>query len=195
MTHPPTNRRAITSPTHVEALASPVRQELLDTLSSLGGMASVASLAEQVGRHADGLYYHLRILSKAGLVQEDSRDGEKVYRLAGGGAIPPRLAYRKGPRGNASKLPDYVRALLRVAQQDFEDALLTPGVVMDGERRRLWAARNKGWVSPRDVEEINRLLERLCELTSQVRDGQRDELTSFAFVLAPCSRREKRRSP
>ena len=62
--------RAISNPRHVRVLASPARHELVDTLSALGGTASVAALAEQLGLHADGLYYHLRVLCRAALVQE-----------------------------------------------------------------------------------------------------------------------------
>ena len=69
-----------------------------------------------------------------------------------------------------------------------------PGIKLSGPRRQLWAARNKGWVSPSDLEEVNRLLERLCSLTSRPRGKGRDLLVSLAFVLAPSARKPKRRS-
>ncbi len=187
--------RAISDPGHVRVLASPARHELVDTLSALGGTASVAVLAEQLGRHADGLYYHLRVLCKSGLVREirDGTTGEKLYRLAGTGRAPLRLAYRTGRGGNVSALSAYARGLLQVAERDFVRALSIPDVVLGGRRRQLWAARNKGWVSPADLEEVNRLLERLCDLTSRPRRQGRDELVSLAFVLAPSARKPKRR--
>lgn len=64
---------------------------------------------------------------------------------------------------------------------------------MQGERRQLWAARNKGWVGAAELEEVNRLLEKLCELTSRPRGPGRDMLMSLAFVLLPSARRPKRR--
>ena len=188
--------RAISNPRHVRVLASPARHELVDTLSALGGTASVAALAEQLGRHADGLYYHLRVLCRAGLVQEieGTSAGEKRYRLAGTGRAPLRLAYHTGRGGNASALSGYARGLLQVAERDFTRALAMPGIKVSGPRRQLWAARNKGWVSPSDLEEVNRLLERLCSLTSRPRGKGRDLLVSLAFVLAPSARKPKRRS-
>jgi hypothetical protein len=187
--------RAVSDPRHVRVLASPARHELVDTLSALGGTASVATLAEQLGRHADGLYYHLRVLCRAGLVQEieGASGGGKQYRLAGTGRAPLRLAYRTGRKGNASALLDYVEGLLQVAQRDFTRALALPGIELGGERRQLWAARNKGWISVSDLEEVNRLLERLCSLTSRPRGKERDSLVSLAFVLAPSARKPKRR--
>ena len=195
MTKPRLDSRAISDREHIRVLASPVRHELVDTLSALGGTASVAALAEQLGRPADGLYYHLRVLCKAGLVQElEGPEGtERRYRLAGTGRAPLRLAYRAGRGGNTSALSSYARGLLKVAERDFKQALDMPGVVVSGGRRQLWAARNKGWVSRAELEEVNRLLERLCDLTSRPRASRRDSLVSLAFVLSPLARRSKRR--
>ena len=38
----------------IAALASPVRQEIIDTVELLGGSATIAELASQLGRPADG---------------------------------------------------------------------------------------------------------------------------------------------
>jgi DNA-binding transcriptional ArsR family regulator len=194
MSKPRLNPRAIGDARRIKVLASPVRHELVDTLSALGGKASVAQLALQLGRPADGLYYHLRVLQKAGLVEELAQEGgERIYRLAGSGKAPLRLAYEPESRGTVPALSSYARGLLKVAQRDFERGLRTAGVAMQGERRQLWAARNKGWVGPAELEEVNLLLEKLCELTSRPHAPGRDMLMSLAFVLAPSARRPKRR--
>lgn len=195
MSKVPLNPRAIDDPRRIKALSSPVRHELADTLAALGGTASVATLAEHLGRHADGLYYHLRVLCKVGLVEEIESPGatERMYKLAGSKTAPLRLAYRAGRRGNAPALSSYAHGLLQVAERDFKRALSQPDVVVSGKRRQLWAARNKGWVSAVDLEEVNRLLEKLCELTSRPRTPGRDMLISLAFALAPAARRSKRR--
>jgi DNA-binding transcriptional ArsR family regulator len=190
----PLRPRQIDDPKRIRVLASPVRHEIVDTLSALGGTATVARLAEHLGRHADGLYYHLNLLKKAKLVDElPDENGERAFRLAGSGKAPLRLAYRVERGGNTSALETYSRGLLKVAQQDFLRALDQPDVVVSGKQRELWAARNKGWVSARDLEEVNGLLERLCTLTSQKRDAGRDQLVSLAFVLAPLEQKQKRR--
>lgn len=195
MSPKPLNPRAIADPRQVRVLASPLRHEIVDTLSALGGGATVAQLAGELGRHADGLYYHLRILRKAGLVEElDGRPaGERRYKLAGSGRAPLRLAYRTGRGGNARALSGYAHGLLQVAERDFVRALAKSAIATGGPRRQLWAARNKGWVSTADLAEVNRLLERLCTLTSAPRGARRDRLVSLAFVLAPLPRRSKRR--
>lgn len=189
------NRRAISSPTHVRLLSSPVRQEIVDTLHILGGAADVATLAEQLGLPADGLYYHLRALLAGGLIEElTASDGsERRFRLAGDGTGPLRLAYDLGPNGNASELRSLVRSLQNIAYRDFETALTNEEVVVDGAGRELWASRNKGWLSSDDLTEVNALLERLSALTSQPKSDGREHLMSLAFVLAPINARPKRR--
>lgn len=188
--------RAISDPMRIEVLASSVRQEIVDTLSALGGEASVSELAQHIGRYMDGMYYHLRLLCNAGLVVEieanNSRD--RRFRLPGRRGVPLRLAYRPTVEGNIDALRTYVDGLLQVTAQDFKEALAIPNVVTSGNRRQLWAARNKGWVSRDDLEEINRLLERLCEIASQPRSDSRSLLVSLAFALAPATVRAKRRN-
>ena len=189
------DRRSITNTEQVRLLCSPVRQEIVDTLNVLGGEADVATLAEQLGRPADGLYYHLRTLLAGGLIiQTMTEDGsERRYRLAGDGAGPFRLAYDLGPKGNALELRSFVHGLLHIAGRDFENSLTNTQVVVEGTGRELWASRNKGWLSENDLAEVNALLERLSILTSQAKNDDRKYLVSLAFVMAPISAQPKRR--
>lgn len=188
-------QRFVSSPAQVRLLCSPVRHELVDTLYVLGGEGDAATLAEQLGCPVDGLYYHLRALSAGGLIKEVPAivGGERRYRLAGDGAGPLRLAYDLGPNGNASELRSFVKGLLQIARREFENALTNREVVVDGAERELWASRNKGWLSSADLAEVNVLLERLSELTSQTKVEGREHLASLAFVLAPIDARPKRR--
>ena len=192
---PQFDSRAVRDPAHIRLLASPVRQELVDTLASLGGEAPVAALAEQLGRPADGLYYHLQLLAEAGLVEElQGAGGERNFRLTGGGRGPLRLAYDLVDNEARSALKSYVKALAQIAESDFQAGMTLDGARAEGAARQLWAARNKGWVSAAELEEANALLERLCELLSQPRDERRDQPMSLAFVLAPSVVRQRRRS-
>lgn len=186
--------RAVRDPAQVRLLSSPVRQEMVDTLAALGGEAGVADLAEQLGRPADGLYYHLRALVAGGLVEELSGGGaERRFRLAGEGGAPLRLVYDLGAEGNVAELRAFVSGLLQIAGRDFDNALEGGDAIVVGTGRELWASRNKGWLSPADVAEVNALLARLGELTSQPKAVGRDRLASLAFVLAPLDVRPKRR--
>jgi DNA-binding transcriptional ArsR family regulator len=195
MSKPALDHRAIDDPELIAVLASPLRQEIVDTLAALGGEASIADLALQLGRHADGLYYHLKILCKARLVVAagTERDEERRYRLAGDASQPLRLAYRTGSGENVKALRKFAHALLQVAEEDFGVALEMEGVLTEGPHRQLWAARNKAWLSKDELAEANRILERLCTLMSRPRTPERDQLLSCVFVLAPHAALPKRR--
>lgn len=178
----------------IAVLASAVRQEIVDTLAMLGGEASVAALAEHLGRPADGLYYHLRVLAKSGLIVESDKGegGERRYRFKAD--QPPRLEYRPRNRGNAQAVKRVAHGLMQIAKRDFDAALADPStVVEEGPGRQLWAARNKGWVGEGDLAEINRMLQRLNQLLLRPRKPGRDTLVSLAFVLAPLAAKPKRR--
>ena len=187
-------RLPISDPAQVRLLSSPVRQEVVDTLGALGGEAGIAELSEQLGRPADGLYYHLRALVAGGLVEETpARNGERRFRLSGTGSAPLQLAYDLGTNGNAAELRAFARVMLQVAERDFEHALDVGDAVVAGAGRELWASRSKGWLGREDMLEVNALLVRLSELMSQPKAPGRDRLASLAFVLAPINAKPKRR--
>ncbi|MEH6436327.1 winged helix-turn-helix domain-containing protein [Massilia sp. DD77] len=187
--------RVIDRAAQIEVLASPIRQEIVDTLAALGGQVSTAELALQLGRHADGLYYHLKVLCKAGLITESAAGEEEArrYALPGEATRALRLAYRTDTTKEKQALRKFARALLKVAQEDFEEALDMPDLAASGDARELWASRSKAWLSREEVMEVNGLLQRLCELMSQPRTAERDRILSCTFVLAPHIARPKRR--
>lgn len=178
-------------------LASAVRQELVDTLGSLGGEASAAELAMQIGRPMDGLYYHLELLREGGLVLElpAAGAGERRFRLASKRGQPLRLVYKPDQPGVTAALNKFAQQLLHIAGQDFAAGLDKPGVCTEGAHRELWISRNKGWLNTKDLAEVNTLLVRLGELTSQPAAPDRTHLASFAFALAPVHPLSKRRKP
>lgn len=191
--------RAISDPKLITLLSSPIRQELVDTLAALGGEASAAELALELGRHADGLYYHLKLLCKGKLVTERDGDGdgngeERRYRLAGDPSQPLRLAYNTDSERHITALRKFAHGLMQVAEKDFGEALDAEDTVTAGPSRQLWAARNKAWLSEAELKEANQLLERLCDLMSHPRTAERNHLLSCTFVLAPHTAQSKRRS-
>ena len=181
----------VARPAQIRALASPARQEVLDTLQALG-RASVPEIAAQLGRPADALYYHVRALAKAGLLREverrqRGRHVEAVY------ATPEpekrlKLDYRAGGAASARAVRGVVASMLRAAGRDFDAAIARRDVAVDGPRRELWAARGKGWLSPRELERVNALLLELATLLSASRSPSRERLYAFQFLLAPTLR-------
>src|SRR5262245_36779568 len=138
--------RPIENADEIALLASPARIELIDTLEALGGEATVAELAAQLGRPADGLYYHLRQLAEGGLLVEEATPDGRRYRTRMPSGERLRLRYRPGKTANAKAVGGVAASVLRVAGRDFTRAIADPESVVEGPLRELWAARNKGWV-------------------------------------------------
>ncbi len=172
----------ITGAAAVAALASPVRQEIIDTIEALGG-ATIAELASQLGRPADGLYYHVRRLVRAGLLV--GRGSPEVYRTP----KALRLDYRR----DVPAIRRVIASMLRIARRDFDSGFAIPGIAVGGARRSLWAGRSKGWVGAADLAEINAMIARIERILHRKRRKDSDRLISWCFVLAPIAARPKRR--
>jgi len=177
----------------IDLLASPARIEIVDTLEALGEAVTVAELAAELGRPADGLYYHLRQLAEGGLIEQEASPDGLRYRTRTRGDDRLRLRYRPGATANAEAVGRVAASVLRVAGRDFARALADPHSVAEGPRRELWAARGKGWVGEDELAEINRLLARLMDLLQRPRARGRDRLVALAWVLAPVAAKPARR--
>src|SRR5215470_16660616 len=185
--------RILSRPRQVGALASPVRQEIVDTLEALGGEAPVAALAAQLGRPSDGLYYHLRLLVRAGVLEELSDNGNgRRYRTAANGTRI-RLEYHPGATPNARAVQRVAAGMLRIAGRDFGAAIRRGRTVVSGEGRTLWASRTKGWVGKAELAAINRLLEELIVHLQRGPSPSRSQLLSLTWVVAPVEARPPRR--
>jgi DNA-binding transcriptional ArsR family regulator len=184
---------AVERASEIELLASPTRIEIIDTLEALGVPVSVAELAQQLGRPADGLYYHLRQLAKGGLIEEEAATEGRRYRLRARSGSRLSLRYRPGATANARAVGRVAASVLRVAERDFRRAIADPESVVEGPGRELWAARGKGWVGPGQLAEINRLLGQLMELLQQPKTPAQDTLIALSWVLTPLEAKSPRR--
>src|SRR6478736_656743 len=176
MAHPRKQPGDIEDQAALSALVSTVRQEIVDTIEAIGGDAAVADIAAQLGRPADGFYYHLRRLVDAGVLREGEDRGDG-----------------RGSRSNTGTVAQVVAGMLRTAERDFAKALRSGTASGAGELRDLWASRLKGWVNDAELREINRMLVRLGELLQQPRDQRRNRLVTLAWTLAPIDGKPLRR--
>ena len=173
----------------LSALASSARQEIIDVLGQMGTV-SVAELAQTLGRPADTLYYHLRILAKAGLVQSVGsrvKDGrpEALFR-ARNLYIDYEAARQKNERG----LIGVASSMLRLGIRDFKDAVLDRDVVVGGKQRELWSARKTGWLTKHELGRVNELIQELLSSVSpRSRNGR---LYGVTVLLTPVNRENRK---
>ena len=184
--------RAIWKPAHLKALASPVRQELLDLLVRAGPV-SAAELGRLVQRPADGLYYHLRELKRVGLVSSAGmRDNggrrEELFRAV---HREPTLRHDPSPGGNSPAIVAIVSSMLRLGVRDFKKGAASPNVRAHGPRRELWAARTTGWLSPAQLADANRRIRALNKVTG--RRSPAGKLYAITILLTPLGHRGRKK--
>jgi predicted transcriptional regulator len=166
----------------IAARASPVRLALVDALEGMGP-ASVAELACVTGSRADGLYYHLRILEKRGLVARRS-GADAPQAIVDVAARPLLLAYEPADRKNRDAVTRVVAAMLRAALRLFR-AAFRPPVRVKGKHRELWAAQRTAALTKTQLETVNRLLNGVLDEFSTHGDAVGEPVYSITFVLAP----------
>ena len=172
----------------MRALAASTRQEIVDVLPRLGTV-SVAELATTLGRPADSLYYHLRVLMRVGLVlRAGSRmvngRAEALFR-----ALAPEmsLSYKFGRHGNANEVNAIIASMLRLGTRDFKQSFRRGEASVSGPGRELWALRKTAWLSRDQIVEVNRSIHKLTQLMSST--GRNRRLYAITVLLTPLDHR------
>ncbi|MBL8762891.1 MAG: helix-turn-helix transcriptional regulator [Phycisphaerae bacterium] len=173
----------IRSATQIRALASPARQEIVDALVA-AGPASIGDLAGLLGRAADSLYFHVKVLIRVGLVVEagERREGRHAAALYDVPARPLMISYER-PR--ARGFERVIGSALRLAYREYRRGLADDTCVAQGPCRNLWAGRAKGWVDETELLRLNELLRELFTTVHSGRPGPGRKAVSFSCVLAP----------
>jgi len=176
----------VSSPKQLAAMASPIRQEIIDGLGATGPQ-SIAEMAHLLGRSPHSLYPHVRALEKVGLAlrQGSRRAGRRDEALY---AAPGR---RVGIRYDL-RSPAFVRnmkpiaaSMLRLTQRDFERRLQDPDATLTLPRVNLWAARMKGRLTLAQAREVNRLMRKLMHLVCNHPRQTQGDLHALTMVIVP----------
>ena len=171
----------------IRLLGSPVRQSLVDTIVSSGPCA-VGTLSQMLGRPMDRLYYHLRLLEKAGLVialNVKSGIGRRNTEFDVPGR-PVRLQYDLRNAANKRAVGAVARSIWRASQANFARGLHDPDAVVSGSGRNLWTGREQGRLSGRDLATVNEHLQEILRIMLNARDAPAtNRLLQFTFSLSP----------
>jgi DNA-binding transcriptional ArsR family regulator len=172
------------------ALTSSARQEIVDVLSQMRTV-SVGELAATLGRPADALYYHLRVLKQAGLVLRAGYRGQGVRKeeLIRTVSSALQLQYQPGRGGNGKQVTAIVGSMLRLGMRDFHHAFQGGDARVSGTGRELWALRKTGWLTPEEIVNLNRSIEALATAVSKPRG--RGRLYGITVLLTPLDHRAR----
>jgi DNA-binding transcriptional ArsR family regulator len=164
------------------ALADPLRIQLFDALSV--GERSARELAEWTGQPADRLYYHLRQLEQAGLIEvAGHRDlpGGKVERVYARARVEP-----PGDDVTPAETAHFLGEVLLAARGDVNQAFAAKE---RGADRQVAVIRMGARLSRRHLDELRARFE---ELAAAARDDPDEDgvWTSVLVVLADMQDRD-----
>jgi len=160
---------------------------MLDWIAA-SGPATVAELSEHLRRPADRLYYHVRLLERAGLLvgELDSARGRSEMRFD----VPGRPLLMEYQPSNRRAVKRVIAGVLRSARADFDRAIADPAVRANGPVRELWAGRIEAILTAEDVTLLNAALEKLFAVMGQSRPRTGDaNAYQFTWVVSPVTRR------
>jgi hypothetical protein len=142
----------------IRLLGSPLRQAIIDRIVS-GGPTSVAQLAGSLSRPADRLYYHIKLLVRAGLLVERAAIGGRVEAAYDVPGRPMLLDYGSTVGKQRRAVARVVDALMRSGQRDFRRSVSDKSLRVEGPLRELWSGRAEGLLSPADLAALNKHLQ------------------------------------
>lgn len=177
------------------AILSAVRLELVDAFRRLGP-CSIADIAVALDRPADGLYHHLRLLLRAGLLIEAGsrrthRQNEKLYALAADDLTFDLQLDTRQPYRHFSRLVSLMGA---TGGRHFS-AAARAGVLHDERGTKNWFVRNDlAWLTPNDVRQIRNHIDGILELLDKGRENRTGQLYNLCLIGNPVARSRRAKS-
>lgn len=186
----------IRDPAVIEALVSPMRQNLVDRIEALGP-CSIRELADSLRVAPDSLYYHVNLLVEAGVLvvkgaRETTRRDEMIYDVK---KRNWHIRYEPKDKDNARAVRRVTASMLRQAERDFEAGLEDPAATVTGPGRNLWSLRLEASLTEDEVERVNGHLHKiLAILRKRRRSEDAGTMCAVTWCIAPIEKtRGKRR--
>ncbi len=188
-------RYVIRNEKQLAVLAAAARQEIVDVLSEMGKV-SIAEIAATLGRPADSLYFHIRALTRAGLVKHAGYRVRRGRKQALFRTVAPDLWLHYEPKDNNNRraVTAIVSSMLRLGIRDFRRAFERADAIVSGPKRELWALRKTGRLSLTQIAALNRSIEKVKHDVSKPKG--RGRLYGITILLTPLDhrRRENKRN-
>ena len=167
-------------------LASPLRAEIIGHLQA-DGPQSIRELAARLARPASGLYHHVRLLERSGLLVErarrrSGRREEAVYALTAARAASTNArdpAHRAGIIAAAT-------SALRLVGRELTAAL---DACPPGRQPGVRLSRQRVWLGPAGARRASALLHRLEALLATESRRRKGRLHVVTTVIVPLVKR------
>lgn len=162
-----TNTVQVNDSAQRNALASPLRLEILGLFTNLEPLA-IADMAQLMGRTAGSLYHHVGLLEKAGLLKRTGTrpKGKRHEALFQVVARRIELDASSGHEDVVDHAVKTMASAFRMVEKDLAAALVSDKSVMEGPHRNMFATRMHMRISPKNLARINKHLKAIEDLLS-----------------------------
>ncbi len=147
------------------ALTSPLRLEILEHFL-VAGPAAVDEVAARMGRAPDSLYYHVRMLTKVGLLRprgsrKSGKRDKKLYAV-----VAPRieLSVRPGSASSTESTLKTMASAFRMAEREMRASLESGRFEEQGRYRDFYPGRMRSDLSRAALAEVNRHLKAIEDI-------------------------------
>jgi predicted ArsR family transcriptional regulator len=176
----------------LQALASPVRHDIVDRLTALGSL-SVGALAQALGRRTTAIYRHLQVLQRVGLiVAKDANEGRRGRPASTYAAVAPHVRFARAPRqpSNRAAMIKVCRSVAAQAAKDYAAGFASERFSLEGASRNQWFFRLFTAPSRQRLRRINAALDELMALV-WTPDAKPGPLLSVAWFMSPMPARRQ----
>lgn len=172
-----------------DAVSSGVRFEMLTFLIA-AGPCSIAVLAEQMDRRADGLYHHVRKLMNAGIVREVGyrKSGRQVETIYDSVADHFKFDVDFESGRNVDRILQLMKATLRRSERIMADAIEAGAVSFETDSRNAFIRGETAWLTPDDLRKVIGHLQAIIDIFDAGRRQRDGELFAVTFNLSPLVR-------
>lgn len=172
-----------------EAIASPARCELLQTLQARGP-SSIPELAHLLDAAPDGLYHHARALEKAGLIRVVERRvvGKRTERVYDAVSGRLRLDVNPAEARNGSRLVSLARVYGARALKLLSRAMDARTGRLDGPAPDTVVHADAAWLDEHDLARVTALVDELRDVFEHARTRRRGTLVSLTLLMSPLVR-------
>ena len=176
------------SPENASVTHSTPRMDILRGLRDRGP-SSIKEIAVVMGRPADGLYYHFKLLINSGHIKkhesrQTTRRQEAVYKIAASITIQ---------KGTDENLETAAEILLRTASKEYEKSAWGDKSALPKKQLHRKATRRTAWLNEKELTEIELLLKSIEDLLKNSTRREETALYSVTHVLTPVETHPLRR--
>lgn len=155
----------------VAAISSDLRMQVLQCFKH--GEASIAELAERLGRSPQSLYHHIHKLVDAGVVVEHSvrRVGKRDETLYAPAAMRVELRHEPAKKKSRAALTKIAHTVLRLTRRDIITSIDAGMIKKSGRGRNTQIGRADALLSRSQVQRIHDLLDEVWAIMREDRSA------------------------